>query len=90
MAQDGGELGQAGVEDVALIIGFVKVHVRAADAAGLNFQQHVLGAGSGVGPIAHLKGGIAPDAVAGDGFARLLFPFRDGIIWLGVPFCVEH
>jgi hypothetical protein len=38
VSQDGGELGEAGVEDVVFVIGLVEVHVGAAHAASLDLQ----------------------------------------------------
>ncbi len=90
VAEDGGEAGEAGVEDVAILVGLIEVHIGATDAAGLHFQQHVVGADLGIGPVAHLQLGVTPHIAARDGLAGFLLPLADLIVRAGVPFCIKH
>ncbi len=72
MAQDGGELGQARVEDIVLVVGLVEVHVRAAHSAGLDLDEHLVWLDSGLLHLLDLEFRVAPDSVAGDGLTRRL------------------
>jgi hypothetical protein len=72
VAQDSGELGQARVEDIVLVIGLVEVHVRATYSAGLDLDEHLVWLDSGFLHFPDLELRVAPDSVAGDGLTRRL------------------
>ena len=90
VAEDRREPGQAGIQDIVLRVGLVKVHVRPADAAGLDPDQHLVRPDCGIGRFLDLQLGVTPYRAAGDDLARSPLPIGEEIVGPGVPICREY
>jgi len=86
MTDDIGRMHQARIDHVAVVAGFVHVHVGAADAHRRDSQHDLIGLQAGVGRVAQRDARSLPGHVGVARAAQLAFQFGQIIAGLGRPF----